>query len=93
MDVARRATAPSSYTYDANGKQLSAGTTTYAYDLADCLASATAESPSWSGDGLRRSAAAGPQAAKTVRYLVDRTLAVAIERDGANKLLRRYLCG
>ena len=56
----------------------SAGATTSAYDLADRLVSAavgtTTETYTWSGDGLRRSAATGSQAVKTVRYLVDRTL-------------------
>ena len=92
--------APTSYSYDANGNQTGAGATTSAYDLADRLVSATVgattETYSYSGDGLRRSAATGPQAGKTVRYLIDRTLgqpSVAIERDGANKLLRRYVYG
>ena len=44
----------------------SAGTTTYAYDLADRLISAstgtTTETYTWTGDGIRRSAATGAQA-------------------------------
>jgi RHS repeat-associated protein len=92
--------APTTYTYDANGNQTGAGDTTYAYDLADRLVSAsvgnTTEAYGWSGDGIRISAATGPQAAKTVRFAVDRTLgqpSVAIERDGAGKTLRRYTYG
>ncbi|MBI2777378.1 MAG: RHS repeat-associated core domain-containing protein, partial [Chloroflexi bacterium] len=92
--------AVTAYTYDANGNQTSAGATTYAYDLADRLVSATVgtttETYTWSGDGIRRSAATGPQAARTVRYLVDRAFGlpeVALERDGANKTLRRYTYG
>lgn len=87
-------------TYDANGNELSAGTTTYAYDLADRIVSAsvgaTTESYTWSGDGIRLSAATGSQAAKTVRFVVDRAFALpqaVIERDGANRTLRRYVYG
>ena len=88
------------YNYDNNGNQLSAGATTYAYDLADRLVRATigptTETYTWSGDGIRRTAATGSQAAKTVRFVVDRLQgngSVAIERDGANKTLRRYVYG
>ncbi len=54
------------------------------------------ETYTWSGDGIRLSAATGPQAAKTTRFLSDRGVGlpqVALERDGANKLLRRYVYG
>ncbi len=89
------------WTYDPLGNRLTEvnylGTTTSASDLADRLVSTTVgtttETYSYSGDGIRLSAATGSQAARTVRYLVDRTLgegSVAIERDGANKTLRRY---
>ncbi len=106
-DVADRltsATAPgnavTSSTYDAVGNLLSAGTSTYAYDLADRLVRATVgnttETYTWSGDGIRRSAATGPQATRTVGFAVDRTLgagSVVAERTGNGALLRRYTYG
>ena len=56
---------------------LTAGSTTYAYDLADRLVSATVGTTTvtyaWSGDGIRRSAATGTGAA-TTNFLVDRAM-------------------
>jgi len=93
-------TVVTTYGYDANGNQTGAAASTYAYDLADRLVSATVgtttETDTWSGDGVRRSAATGPQAARTVRYLVDRAFGlpeVALERDGNDKTLRRSMYG
>jgi RHS repeat-associated protein len=103
-DVADRLTATTgpgatAYTYDANGNERSAGTTTYSYDLADRLVSAsvggTTQTYTYSGDGLRRSAATGAGAASTT-FLVDRSLglpSVAIERDGTGAVVRRSLYG
>ena len=71
--------------------QTATSTVTYAYDLVDQLVAATVgtttETYTYSGDGIRLSAATGSQAARTVRFVVDRTLgqpSVVIERDGAN---------
>ncbi|HEX9044924.1 MAG TPA: RHS repeat-associated core domain-containing protein, partial [Candidatus Limnocylindrales bacterium] len=87
------------YRYDANGNELSAGTTTYGYDLADRMVAATVgattQSYTWSGDGIRLSAATGTGAAAT-NFLVDRALAlpsVALERDGTGALIRREAYG
>ncbi len=88
------------YTYDRNGNQLSAGPSASTYDLADRLTSATvggtSETYTWSGDGVRLSAATGPQASKTTQFVVDRAFdlpTVALERDGNGKLVRRYAYG
>ena len=87
-------------TYDANGNQASAGATTCAYDLADRLVratvGATTETYTWSGDGIRRSAVRGSRAQDQIRFLVDRAFAlpqVALERDAAGRLVRRYTYG
>jgi RHS repeat-associated protein len=73
---------------------------TYAYDLADQLVSATVgtttETYTWTGDGIRRSAATGAQAMKTTQFVVDRTLgagSVVAERTGSGTLVRRYVYG
>ncbi len=91
---------PVGYTYDANGNQRSAGASTYAYNLANALVSAsvgtTTQTYSYAGDGIRLSAATGSQAAKTTQYVVDRAFAlptVVAERDGGGKLIRRYSYG
>lgn len=87
------------YAYDANGNQTAAGSTTSSYDLADRLVSATVGTTSatytWSGDGVRLSAATGAGTA-TTNFLVDRNLtlpSVAIERDGTGAIVRRSLYG
>ncbi|MGC8634208.1 MAG: RHS repeat-associated core domain-containing protein [Candidatus Limnocylindrales bacterium] len=56
----------------------------------------TTQTYTYSGDGVRLSAATGSQAAKTVRYVVDRAFAlptVVAETDGNGNLLRRYVYG
>ena len=85
------------YTYDPTGNQTSAGADRFAYDLAGRLVRAsvgpTAETYTWSGDGVRRSAARG---SATTEFLTDRAFALpqtALERDGNGKLLRRYTYG
>ena len=88
------------YTYDANGNQRSAGSSTYAYNLANELASAsvgsTTQTYAYSGDGIRLRAATGSQASNTTQFVVDRVFAlptVVAERDGNGKLIRRYVYG
>ncbi len=88
------------YTYDPNGNQTAAGPNTFAYDLADRLTSATVggttETYTWSGDGVRLSATSGNGPSGTVRFQLDRAFElpqVALERDGNDKLLRRYTYG
>jgi RHS repeat-associated protein len=87
------------YTYDANGNERTAGSATYAYDLADRLVAATVGTTTvtytWSGDGVRLSAATGTGAATTI-FLVDRAMAlpsVALERDGTGTVLRTDIYG
>ncbi len=88
------------YTYDANGNETAAGVSTYAYDLANHLASATeagtTQTYTYSGDGIRLSAATGTQANKILNYSWDRANGLpelALERDGHNTLLRTYYYG
>ena len=87
------------YTYNANGDELSAGTSTFTYDLADRMTSATAgsitQTYTWSGDGVRLSAATGTGPA-TINFFVDRAAAlpqVALERDGTGSVVRDSISG
>jgi RHS repeat-associated protein len=95
---------PVSYTYDTDGNEISrtasAGTTTYTYDLAGRLRSsvigATTTTYSYDGDGNRVQASTGSAASKKTNYLWDvngNLPQLALERDGNNALLRRYLYG
>jgi RHS repeat-associated protein len=88
------------YTYDHNGNQLSAGTTTMSYDLANRLSTldsgSTTTTYAYDGDGGRLQASIGSQAADKTNYLwdiVNPLPMLALERDGANALLRRYVYG
>jgi RHS repeat-associated protein len=88
------------YTYDQNGNEKSAGSRTFNYDLADRLASTTSGGTTttytYDGDGNRLQASTGSQASKKTNYLwdVQGDLAqLALERDGSNALLRRYVYG
>jgi RHS repeat-associated protein len=88
------------YTYDQNGNEKAAGSTTFSYDLANRLASTTGGGTtttySYDGDGNRRQAWTGSQASKKTNYLWDVSWGLpqlALERDGNNTLLRRYLYG
>lgn len=89
-----------SYTYDQNGDQTTAGSTTFAYDLANRLISTTTGSTTttyaYDGLGKRLQASTGSQSAKTTNYLWDTAGVlpqIALERDGADRLLRRYVYG
>jgi RHS repeat-associated protein len=86
-----------SYSYDGNGNQTQAGSGSFSYDLANRLVSTTSGGSTtiyaYDGDGTRLQATAG---ASTTKYLWDESFALpqlALERDGANGLLRRYLYG
>ena len=87
------------YTYDQNGNQLTAGTTTFTYDLANRLKTHFAGSTTtytYDGVGDRRQASTGAQASKKTNFLWDVNHGlpqVALERDGNNALLRRYVYG
>jgi RHS repeat-associated protein len=88
------------YTYDQNGNQKTAGSATFAYDLANRLVSTTSGNTTttygYDGLGRRLRAATGTTAAKTTKYLWDTAgdrPQIALERDGADKLLRRYVYG
>jgi len=89
-----------SYTYDQNGNELSAGSRTFSYDLANRLKTTTQGSTtttySYDGDGVRLQASTGTQANKRTNFLWDVNDGlpqVALERDGNNALLRRYVYG
>src|SRR5207248_2920681 len=95
------------YTYDQNGNEKTAGTRTFTYDLANRPISTTSGSTTatytYDGGGLRLQASTGSQASKKTNYLWDLKTAaastddqpaqIALERDGNNALLRRYVYG
>ncbi|HEX6701714.1 MAG TPA: DUF6531 domain-containing protein [Gaiellaceae bacterium] len=89
------------YTYDQNGNQKTAGSRTFTYDLANRIVSTTSGSTTttytYNGDGLRLQASTGSQASKKTNYLWDVATEgvpqIALERDGNNALLRRYVYG
>jgi RHS repeat-associated protein len=88
------------YTYDQNGNEKSAGTRTFTYDLANRLKTTTSGSTTttytYDGNDSRLQASTGNQASKKTNYLWDanRDLPqLALERDGNNALLRRYVYG
>ncbi|MFN2468450.1 MAG: RHS repeat-associated core domain-containing protein [Gaiellaceae bacterium] len=85
------------YAYDQNGNQTHAGLRSFAYDLENRLRSTTlgplTTAYAYDGDGKRLAASA---ATGRTRYLWDPNSALpqlALERDGAGTLLRRYLHG
>jgi len=89
-----------SYTYDQDGNELSAGSRTFTYDLANRLKTTTQGTTtttySYDGDGVRLQASTGTQANKKTNFLWDVNDGlpqVALERDGNNALLRRYVYG
>ncbi|MDX6400379.1 MAG: hypothetical protein QOF27_985 [Gaiellaceae bacterium] len=88
------------YTYDTNGNEVSAPSRTFAYDLANRTKSTTSGSTtftySYDGDGRRLQASSGTTAASKTNFLWDanNTLPqLALERDGSNSLLRRFVYG
>lgn len=89
-----------SYTYDADGNQIAIGSRTFAYDVSNRLKSITLGSTTmtytYDGDGKRVQASSGTQSAKKTNYLWDPNWGLpqlALERDGSNRLLRRYVHG
>jgi RHS repeat-associated protein len=88
------------YTYDQNGNEKSAGSRTFTYDLANRLkttaTAGTTTTYTYDGDGTRLQASTGTAASAKTNYLWDtnRDLPrLALERDGNNALLRRYVYG
>ena len=90
------------YTYDANGNQASAGPRTFVYDLADHLlsttnAGSTTNTYGYDGDGRRVSSTVGGGGAD-LRSVWDPLAAsdlpeLALERTPSGSLVRRYLSG
>lgn len=87
-------------TYDQNGNQLSAGSRTFVYDLANRLKTTTlaptTTSYTYDGLGKRLQASTGTQASQKTNFLwdVNRGLPdVVLERDGNNAALRQYVYG
>ena len=87
------------FSYDANGNQTVAGARTFSYDLADRLSSTTAGITTttylYSG-GRRIEASTGTAPSDTTKYLWDDNGSLsqlALERDGNNTPLRRYIYG
>lgn len=88
------------YTYDGNGNEKTAGSTTFSYNLLNQLVSTTTGSTTtaytYDGLGKRLQASTGSQASKKTSYLWDVSSnlpQIALERDGNNSLLRRYIYG
>jgi RHS repeat-associated protein len=86
-----------SYTYDQNGNETGAGARTFTYDLANRLAltasGGTTTTYAHDGDGNRRQTTASGQTTKLLWDPNHPLPQLAIERDGAGALLRRYLYG
>ena len=88
------------YTYDQNGNELSAGSRTFTWDLANRLKtttlSTTTTAYSYDGLGKRLQASTGTAASAKTNFLwdVNRSLPqIAQERDGSNALQRQYVYG
>jgi RHS repeat-associated protein len=88
------------YAYDPNGNQTQAGTRTFSYDLANRLTSTTSGTTTttygYDGEGKRLLASTGSAATQNTKYLWDPNqplYELALERDGNNALLRRYIHG
>jgi len=88
------------YGYDPNGNQTSAANRTFVYNLENRLTSTTQGSSTitytFDGDGRRLSASTGSLPSQKVNYSWDVQSSLgllAMERDGNNALLRRYLYG
>lgn len=88
------------YVYDNNGNETSAGSANLTYDLANRLktyaSGGTTTTYSYDGRGNRLQASTGSLASQKTNYLWDTTLGlpqVALERDGSNAVLRRYVYG
>lgn len=88
------------WTYDQNGNHISRGDKTYTYDQANRLKTSTipptTTSYSYDGEGVRLQASTGPGASEKTNFLWDKNHGLpqlALERDGANALLRRYTYG
>jgi RHS repeat-associated protein len=88
------------YTYDSNGNEKTVGATTFNYNMLNQLTSTTSGSTtttySYDGLGKRLQASTGSQASKKTNYLWDLSSGlpqIALERDGNNSLLRRYIYG
>jgi len=89
-----------SYGYDSNGNETSTGSRTFAYDLENRMTSTSSGgsiiSYTYGGNGRRLQASAGPQPPDKTNYHWDPNASLpllALERDGNNGLLRRYLYG
>lgn len=88
------------YDYDPNGNMERAGSRTYVYDMAGKMSSTTLGSTTYSykydGDGSRLRATWGPAADETTKFSWDVNWPlpeIALERDGSDNTLRRYVNG
>lgn len=86
-----------SYAYDADGNETQAGARTFAYDLANRVSSTTiagvTTTYAYDGDGNRLQSSSPSQ---TTNYLWDTSgdlAQLALERDGAGGVVRRYVYG
>ena len=83
--------------YDDDGRLTGSGSNTFGWNLANRLTTATANGQtvaySYDGDGNRLTATAGAATTKSLWDTNNSLPQLAIERDGANALLRRYIAG
>jgi RHS repeat-associated protein len=88
------------YGYDSNGNMTQSGSRTFGYDMANRMITTTSGSTTttyaYDGIGRRIEASTGPNPADKTRFLWDVNHGLpqlAIERDGNDALLRRYVHG
>jgi hypothetical protein len=85
------------YTYDGNGNQTAAGPRTFAFDLANRVRSTTSGATtitySYDGEGTRLQEQSGSTVTKFLWDVNNPLPELALERNGSNALLRRYLYG
>ena len=88
------------YTYDANGNEKTGGTSSLSYDLENRLVSSsvagTTTTYTYDGLGKRLQASTGSANNKKTNFLWDISGSlpqIALERDGGNSLVRRYIYG
>jgi RHS repeat-associated protein len=91
------ATTTTSYGYDNDGRQISLGTSTFTWNLADRLTAATvlgtSSSYGYDGDGNRLTATTAGSTSNLLWDVNSGLPQLALERDSSNNLLRRYLIG
>ena len=91
------ATTTTTYSYDNDGRETSAGPSSFSWNLADRLSAATVLGAnvtySYDGDGNRANATSGAVTTNEVWDIAHTLPQLALERDSSNNLIRRYIVG